>query len=99
MSEYVLALGDVVKLKQPYRPSEWAAGLAADWPGFEFGIVAELGEGDRLSLFLYDRSGQLLITPSLAPQTLMLPTYFECHLDDLVRYQTVAESGYFLDGI
>lgn|GEM_PF-4803332 len=97
MADYALALGDVVKLKQPYRPNTWAERQAPDWPGFEFGIVAEFGEGSQVSLFLYDRAGQLLITPTLATQTLLLPTYFECSLDELVRYQIVTDSDYFTD--
>lgn len=94
MSEHILALGDVVRLKQPYRPREWLAQQPGDWRGFEFGIVAEFGEDEKISLFLYDARGQLLVTPALIQQALLIPTYVEFDVVELMLYRTISESGY-----
>lgn len=91
---YVLSLGDVVRLKQPYRPKGWSEQKPIDWKGFEFGIVAEFGSDEKISLFLYDAEGQLFLTPTLAQQALVIPTYVEFDVGELVRYEIVSESGY-----
>jgi len=94
VAKQVLALGDVVKLKQPYRPKDWLEQKPIDWKGFEFGIVAEFAEDEKMSLFLYDAAGQLLVTPTLSRQTLLIPTYVEFDVAELVLYKIVSESGY-----
>jgi hypothetical protein len=93
MAKHDLTLGEVVKLKRPYRPKEWVEKQQRDWNGFEFGIVAEFEDQNKVSLFLYDADGQLLVTPSLARQTLLIPTYIEFDIADLVFYEIVTESG------
>lgn len=97
MAQHILALGDIVKLKQPYRPKDWLEQKPIDWKGFEFGIVAEFAEDEKISLFLYDATGQLLLTPALMSQTLLIPTYVEFDVAELVLYQIVSESGYAQD--
>jgi hypothetical protein len=41
-STHILTRGDIVKLKQSYRPKEWVRRKPKDWKGFEFGIVVEI---------------------------------------------------------
>ncbi|WAL58036.1 hypothetical protein [Thermocoleostomius sinensis] len=91
---YRLSLGDIVRLKHPYRSQDWAARKSSSWRGFEFGIVAEFGDDEKVSLFLYDADGQLFLVPALSPQALVIPTYVEFDVTELVRYEIVTESGY-----
>jgi hypothetical protein len=39
---HILTRGDIVKLKQPYRPEELVRHKPKDWKGFEYGIVVEI---------------------------------------------------------
>lgn len=106
---HVLTLGDIVKLKTPYRPEEWVNRKPEDWKGFEYGIVVEIvscqftinGEryGDALlprnvSLHLYDALGQLMIVPQFLAQGLMIPEYVDFHVSQLVLYKIASEMGY-----
>lgn len=78
MTSPILNTGDIVKLKQPYRPKEWVLLKPTSWNGFGFGIVVEIvsyqfsinGESygnqqqpRNVSLHLYDAMGQLMIFP------------------------------------
>lgn len=108
-NSHVLTRGDIVRLKQPYRPEEWIRRKPKDWKGFEFGIVAEIVSyqftvnGDRygnaqmprhVSLHLYDASGQLFIVPEWIEQGLMIPSYVDFHLSELILYRIASADGY-----
>jgi len=86
-----LQRGDLVKLKEPYRGR------------FGFGIVVEIlthcrdKEGSHprnVSLHLYDEQGQLYIEPSYVAKGLMVPSYVDFHVSELVWYRRAADSGY-----
>ena len=70
---YILQCGDLVRLKEYYRPEEWVFLKSKDWKGFKYGIVVEIVShqftvngnqyGDEqiprnVSLHLYDESGR-----------------------------------------
>ena len=42
MSDHILTVGDLVKVKAPYRPEEWVRQKPDGWPGFEYGIVVDV---------------------------------------------------------
>ena len=42
MSTHILTTGDIVKLKEPYRLSDFPQSKNSDWRGFEYGIVVEI---------------------------------------------------------
>ena len=101
--------GDIVKLKEPYLPEEWVSLKPKGWKGFEFGIVVEIvssqfsingnAYGDRLSprnvsLHLYDAGGQLMIWPQYIDNGLLIPSYVDFHLSELVLYKIASETGY-----
>ncbi len=110
MSEnHILTTGDIVRLKQPYRPQEWVLLKDKTWRGFEYGIVVEIissqfsvnGEayGDQqqprnVSLHLYDAGGQLMIEPQYQRAGLLIPTYVDFHLSELILYRIATEDGY-----
>ena len=102
MSNHILTIGDIVRLKQPYRPEEWVSLKPTDWQGFEFGIVVEIvshqfsvnGESygnqqqpRNVSLHLYDATGQLMIFPQWLEKGLFIPSYVDCHLSELILYR------------
>lgn len=106
---YTLTTGDIVKLKKPYRPEEWISLKPKDWRGFEFGIVVEIvssqfsvnGEAygnqqqpRNVSLHLYDASGQLMIYPQYLEKGLLVPTYVDFHLSELILYRIASQDGY-----
>jgi len=108
-ANHILTTGDIVKLKQPYRPQEWVRLKPKDWTGFEFGIVVEIissqfsvnGEayGDRqqprnVGLHLYDAGGQLMIYPDWLEKGLLVPTYVDFHLSQLILYRIANTDGY-----
>lgn len=97
MPEYAIAAGDVVRLAQPYRPDDWASQQPLDWPGFEFGLVAELEHDRYVSLFLYDRNGQLFVSRKNPAQALLVPTLVDFTFDQLERYQSLVNVGSFWD--
>ena len=75
MTDHILTTGDIVKLKAPYKLSEFPQASDPTWRGFTHGIVVDVlstqivvnGEAygseypRRVSLNLYDESGQLMI--------------------------------------
>lgn len=106
---YYPQLGDLVRLKHPYRPSEWVYRQAKDWPGFEWGIVVEIVATQftvngaaygpatvprTVSLHLYDRQGQLYIEPQLQQAGILIPTYVDFHLSEVQLYKIATETGY-----
>jgi hypothetical protein len=109
MTQHILTCGDIVKLKEPYRPEEWVYRQPQTWKGFEFGIVVQIVScqfsinGDRygdgqtprnVSLHLYDAAGQLMIEPLYLEQGLLIPSYVDYHVSELVLYKIASESGY-----
>jgi hypothetical protein len=99
MSEYAINTGDVVKLAQPYRPTDWATQQPTDWPGFEYGLVAEFEDDDHVSLFLYDRDGQLFVSRQNPARSLLVPTMVDFSFDQLERYEALINVGTFWDGL
>lgn len=108
-ANHILTTGDIVKLKQTYRPQEWVCLKPKDWTGFEFGIVVEIvsaqfsvngeayGNGQQprnVSLHLYDAGGQLMIYPQYLEKGLLVPTYVDFHLSELVLYRIANQDGY-----
>ncbi len=106
---HILTRGDIVKLKQPYRPEEWVRRKPKEWKGFEFGIVVEIVShqftvnGDRygkthiprqVSLHLYDAMGQLFIVPEWIEKGLMVPSYVDFHLSELILYRIASDDSY-----
>ena len=109
MSDHILTMGDIVKLKKPYRPEEWVLLKPTGWKGFEFGIVVEIvssqfsvnGESygnqkqsRNVSLHLYDATGQLMIFPQYLKKGLLVPTYVDFHLSELILYRIATLDGY-----
>ena len=109
MSNHILTIGDIVRLKQPYRPNECVSLKPTDWQGFEFGIVVEIvsyqfsvnGESygnqqqpRNVSLHLYDAMGQLMIFPQWLKKGLFVPSYVEFHLSELTLYRKASQDGY-----
>jgi hypothetical protein len=85
-----LALGNVVKLKKPYRVRE--GGRAGD---FAYGIIAEhVGRNAAghplVALFLYEADGRLLLGPHGIPQ------FEDCCASEFVLWKVAAESGYLV---
>jgi len=108
MSDHILTVGDLVKVKAPYRPEEWVRQKPDGWPGFEYGIVVEVTStqmrinGNRyrqktprnVALHLYDATGQLMVHPEYIVAGLLVPSYVDFHLSELVLYKIATESGY-----
>lgn len=108
MTSHPLTTGDIVKLKQPYKPADFPQAKDPDWGGFAYGIVVEILETQllvngeaygnpyprRVSLNLYDASGQLMIEPSFVEAGLCIPSYVDFHLSELELYKIASESGY-----
>lgn len=108
MTEHILSVGDIVKLKAPYKVSDFPQSSDPDWRGFTHGIVVEIlstqmivnGESygseypRRVSLHLYDERGQLMIEPSFVEAGLCIPSYVDFHISELVLYKIASESGY-----
>ncbi|QQE66187.1 hypothetical protein GFS31_28850 [Leptolyngbya sp. BL0902] len=99
MSEYAIAAGDVVKLAEPYRPKDWATQQPKDWPGFEYGLVAELENDEHVSLFLYDRDGKLFVSHQHPAHALLVPTMVDFSFDQLEPYEALIGTGTFWDGL
>lgn len=108
-TNHTLSIGDIVKLKDPYRPEEWVHHKPKTWRGFEYGIVVEIvstqftvngnlyGNAQiprNVSLHLYDASGQLFILPQWIENGLMIPEYVDHHLSELILYKIATETGY-----
>jgi hypothetical protein len=105
---HILTTGDIVRLKEPYRPTDFPQAKNPDWPGFAYGIVVEVistqmivnGEayGDQhpknVSLHLYDATGQMMIEPTYVKAGLCIPTYVDFHLSELELYKIATETGY-----
>jgi len=106
---HTLICGDIVKLKEPYLPEEWVLLKPKDWKGFEFGIVVEITSHQfsingnaygnqqiprNVSLHLYDAGGQLMIYPLYLEKGLLIPTYVDFHVSELVLYKIASETGY-----
>lgn len=108
METHILTTGDIVKLKQPYRPDDFAQLKDLAWKGFDYGIVVQIlstqmlvnGESygnhhpRNVSLNLYDASGQLMIEPTFINAGLCIPSYVDFHISELVLYKIADESGY-----
>jgi len=107
-ANHILTTGDIVRLKQPYRPEEWVLLKGEGWKGFEYGIVVEIiscqfsvnGEAygnqqpRNVGLHLYDAGGQLMIYPDWLETGLLVPTYVEFHLSELILYRIANQDGY-----
>lgn len=108
MSTHILATGDIVRLKEPYRLADFPQAKHPDWKGFEYGIVVEilatqmLVNGDHygdehprnVSLNLYDATGQMMIEPTFVEAGLCIPSYVDFHISELTLYKIASESGY-----
>lgn len=85
-----LSCGDLVKLKEPYQGR------------YGYGIVVEILSRTRhkqprnVSLHLYDEDGQLYIEPSYVTRGLMVPSYVDFHVSELIWYRRASDSGYYL---
>ena len=103
------SIGDIVRLKEPYRPEEWVLLKLADWKGFEFGIVVEIvsyqfsvkresygnqQQPRNVGLHLYDAMGQLMIFPQWLEKDLFIPSYVDFHLSELTLYRIASQDGY-----
>lgn len=105
---HVLTTGDIVRLKDPYKPADFLQAKDPAWGGFTYGIVVEIletqmtvngerygsGYPRRVSLNLYDASGQLMIEPSFVEAGLCIPSYVDFHLSELALYKIASELGY-----
>ena len=105
---HILTTGDIVKLKEPYKPADFPQARNLDWPGFGYGIVVEIlstqmivnGEAygnqhpRNVSLNLYDATGQLMIEPMFVEAGLCIPTYVDFHVSELELYKIASETGY-----
>jgi hypothetical protein len=84
-----LGCGDLVKLKDPYQGR------------YGYGVVVEIssrtryGQPRNVSLHLYDDEGQLCIEPSYVAQGLMVPTYVDFHVSELIWYRRASDQGYY----
>jgi hypothetical protein len=82
-----LALGNIVRLKEPYRPDgkrgrEYVFGIIVEQQGSNaFGHL-------MVSLHVYDRDGNLY------PGCNGIPTYLDCAADELLLYKVASETGY-----
>lgn len=91
-TELKLTTGDLVKLKEPYLGR------------YTYGIVVEIiahtggrrssGWPRNVSLHLYDDQGQLFIHESYVAKGLMIPSYVDFHVSELIWYKRAAETGY-----
>lgn len=98
--------GDIVMLRQQYRPDEWTRIKPPEWLGFTHGIVVQVlerfstanhqyfNQPRRVSLHLFDLSGQLFIYPEYIQAKLMIPAFVDYHVSELTLYERVSESGY-----
>ncbi|MBD1918299.1 MULTISPECIES: hypothetical protein [Cyanophyceae] len=83
-----LSRGDLVKLKDPYQAR------------YGYGVVVEILSHTRhklprnVRLHLYDDEGQLFIEPLSVSKGLMVPSYVDFHVSELVWYRRVADQGY-----
>ncbi len=108
MNNHTLTTGDIVKLKSPYKPDGFPQVKNPHWPGFGYGIVAEIlttqmivngaAYGDQhprnVSLNLYDATGQMMIEPMYVEAGLCIPSYVDFHISELELYKIATESGY-----
>jgi hypothetical protein len=80
--------GDLVKIKDPYQGR------------YSYGVVIEItsrtryGQPRNVSLHLYDDEGQLFIESSYVAQGLMVPSYVDFHVSELIWYRRAADQGY-----
>ena len=105
---HILTTGDIVKLKEPYKPADFPQARNPDWLGFAYGIVVEIlstqmivnGEAygnqhpRNVSLNLYDATGQMMIEPTFVEAALCIPTYVDFHVSELELYKIASETGY-----
>lgn len=83
-----LSRGDLVKLKDPYQGR------------YGYGVVVEITSRTRyglprnVSLHLYDDEGQLYIEPLYVAKGLMVPSYVDFHVSELVWYRRASDQGY-----
>jgi hypothetical protein len=84
-----LSPGDLVKLKELYQRR------------YGYGVVVEVvsrtrfGHPRNVSLHLYDDEGHLYIEPSYMAKGLMVPTYVDFHLSELIWYRRATDNGYY----
>lgn len=83
-----LSRGDLVKLKDPCQGR------------YGYGVVVEILSRTRhkllrnVRLHLYDDEGQLYIEPLYVAKGLMVPSYVDFHVSELVWYRRAADQGY-----
>ncbi|MBD1876974.1 hypothetical protein H6F75_26165 [Nodosilinea sp. FACHB-131] len=83
-----LSLGDLVKLKDPYQGR------------YGYGVVVEILSRTRrklprnVRLHLYDDEGQLFIEPLSVAKGLMVPSYVDFHVSELVWYRRASDQGH-----
>ncbi|MBE9109883.1 hypothetical protein IQ273_10735 [Nodosilinea sp. LEGE 07298] len=83
-----LSCGDLVKLKDLYQGR------------YNYGVVVEILSHTRhklprnVRLHLYDDDGQLYIEPLSVAKGLMVPSYVDFHVSELIWYRRAADQGY-----
>lgn len=83
-----LACGDLVKIKDPYQDH------------YGYGMVVEItshtrqGHPRNVSLHLYDDEGQLFIQADYVARGLVVPSYVDFHLSELIWYRRATDQGY-----
>lgn len=91
-----LALGNIVKLKDPYRPTGTAAGQAGD--SFTHGIIVEQLTRNAfgmplVSLHLYNpQTREIYLGPN------GIPEYVDTAADEILLWKIAAETGYAVCG-
>jgi hypothetical protein len=84
-----LACGDLVRLKEPYQSR------------YGYGVVVEITSRTRyglprnVSLHLYDDEGQLYIHPEYLAKGLIVPSYVDFHVSEMVWYRRASDQGYY----
>ena len=83
-----LSPGDLVKLKDSYQGR------------YGYGVVVEITSRTRnklprnVRLHIYDDEGQLFIPADYVAKGLMVPSYVDFHVSELIWYRRAADQGY-----
>jgi len=90
-TEQHLKPGDLVKLKEPYR-GRYGYGIVVEIVSRTQGRQVKLPR--NVSLHLYDDQGQLYIEPLYVQKGLLVPSYVDFHVSELVWYRRARDNGY-----
>ena len=83
-----LSCGDLVKLKDPYQ-GRYGYGVVV-----EITICTRHGHPRNVSLHLYDEDGQLFIHTEYIAKGLLVPSYVDFHVSELIWYRRASDWGY-----